>query len=108
MLEDSEAPDSELTMVVPINTADELPALATNDLDSAVEELMGEVELNAALPEFEGRNATNPDIAEATRIGIDAELSSDAISLEFEPAVALEPLDADEELDDLFVELIDE
>lgn len=109
LLAEGESPDSELTTVVPMDTTGGLPQLGSSeDLDSAVNEMMSESELGDALPEFEGHNATSPDGAEATRIAFEDELSSDAFLPMPEAEEATPVGDADDELDDLFVELIEE
>jgi hypothetical protein len=86
-------PDSELATVIPM---DSLRSEGTDDLDSAVQEMLSETSSSAELPVFHGRNATFPSDAEATCGVFLDELSEASVE---------EPED---ELDDLFVELIDE
>ncbi len=92
LLEPGTSPEAELSTATPMEA---LQAEGTDDLDSAVREMMSESR-SADLPVFEGHNATQPDGAEATCVG--------------EPEEVLEAsvVESDDELDDLFVELIDE
>ncbi len=78
------------------NPTGELAAGGTDDLDSAVREMLNESPAEVALPVFEAHNDTHPVGAEVTGIALPNELLE---------ASAVEPED---ELDDLFVELIDE
>ena len=77
-----------------------LPAAGADELDSAVQEMLDENESASELPVFEGHNAAEPAGAEATRIALPDEISA-------EPILDAEP-EPDDEMEDLFVELIDE
>jgi hypothetical protein len=70
----------------------------TDELDSAVQEMLSESTSGDELPLFEGRNADDPAGAEATRVAFPNELVS----------TPLAEVEEEDDLDDLFVELIDE
>jgi type II secretory pathway predicted ATPase ExeA len=78
----------------------------TDELDSAVQEMLGESGDGQELPVFEGHNSGAPGGAEATRIALPDDLL-EAPVMQPEPAIAGQ-IESDDELDDLFVELIDE
>ena len=102
-------PDSELTAVVSMETTRGVVSFGSgDDLDSAVNEMMSESEFGGALPEFDEHNATSSEDAEALRIAFADEISSGALSPLPEAEKATPVGDAFDELDDLFVELIDE
>lgn len=105
------AGDTELTKVV---TMDSLEGQGADDLDSAVQEMFNESSTGEELPMFEGHNAGVPDSAEATCIAFQDELSQPELlteepaTLEPQPLMSLTELEAGDDLDDLFAELIEE
>jgi MSHA biogenesis protein MshM len=85
---------------IPELSADRLMMEGTDDLDSAVQEMLNENSSSSELPVFEGQNVFTPDGAEATRTALPNELTA-------EPIVEGEG-ESEDDLDDLFVELIGE
>ena len=85
---------------IPDLPVDGLSMEGTDELDSAVQEMLNENSSVSELPVFEGHNATSPGGAEATRIALPDELTAEPIA-EGED-------ESEDDLDDLFVELIDE
>ncbi|MBW2295036.1 MAG: AAA family ATPase [Deltaproteobacteria bacterium] len=73
-----------------------MSGIETNDLDSAVEEMLSEGNAATDFPVFAGHNDPNPGGAEPTQFGLQEDLLQGS------------PVASEDELDDLFVELIDE
>ncbi|MFT5443233.1 MAG: type II secretory pathway predicted ATPase ExeA [Myxococcota bacterium] len=110
------ADDTELTKAV---SMDSLDGQGADDLDSAVQEMFNESSAGEDPPLFEAHNDGAPDLADAARIAYQDEFSQPDLlaeepsmgvppTLEAEPFMSATELEAGDDLDDLFVELIEE